>query len=592
MPVVTIQQAFDFALQHYGAGRWEEAAAIYGNILSLQPTNHVAHANLGETYRARGQFDEAIRCYEHALLLKPDFAEAHLQWGNTLREQHKPIAAMAAYRRAIQCQPNYAEAYSNLGNALRELGCDDEAIAAYRQALEIAPGAAVVWSNLAAALWEQRKIAETAAACQRALAINPDLPEALHIQGNLFWAERKPEDAVVAYQRAIQRSPRDLAPHNNLAVALTELGRLEEAIEECRIVLQSDPAQPGAHNNLANVYFERGQLEEALREYQRALDLDPHYSEAKFGLAMLHLLRGDFAHGWPLYESRWKAWGVPQRKFIQPLWDGSPLRGRRILVHAEQGLGDSIQFVRYAKLLVELGGEVIVECPRTLLDLCRTSEAVHAVVQTGDPLPLFDVHIPMLQLPASFHTSAANIPAPIPYLAADLHKRQAWRKLLGDACHGGLRVGLVWASNPVNRLSRRRDLPRQALQPFLQVTGIDFYSLQVGTPTKKDWGDLPPGHITDFTNRLHDFADTAALMMELDLVISVDTAVAHLAGALARPVWTLLPFIPDWRWGLTGETSPWYPTMRLFRQPALGDWDSVVRRVADALERAKITRVF
>jgi hypothetical protein len=289
-------------------------------------------------------------------------------------------------------------------------------------------------------------------------------------------------------------------------------------------------------------------------------------------------MHGDFERGWPMYESRWENSPSGQRRFPQPQWQGEGLDAHRILVHAEQGLGDSLQFIRYARLIAERGGKVIVECPRTLADLFRTATGVHEVITAGDPLPAFDMHVAMLSLPLLFNTTSSSIPNEMPYLFAESRRREEWRHRLATARH---KIGLAWTGNPARPSLRKRHIDARILLPLMSVKDVEFYSLQVDQISADTRGDSLK--ITDLTEHLHDFADTAALMMELDLIISVDTAVAHLAGALGRPVWTLLPFVPDWRWGLKGETTPWYPTMRLFRQPVLGDWDSVIQRVTREL---------
>jgi hypothetical protein len=297
---------------------------------------------------------------------------------------------------------------------------------------------------------------------------------------------------------------------------------------------------------------------------------------------MLLLLRGDFEQGWPDYEARLRLSSAATRDFAQPVWDGSPLEGRRVLVHAEQGFGDAIHFIRYAPLMAERGGEVIVECRAHLADLFRTVKGVREVVVDGEPLPAFAAHVPMLSLPLLFQTRRATIPKEVPYLLVNPARREIWRKRLGEK-RGRLRIGLCLAGSALNRRTRTRDISLERLGPLLEVKGIDFFSLQPGPSAEETARSLAKAGIIDHTKEVGDFADTAAFMAELDLVITVDTAVAHLAGALGRPVWTLLPLIPDWRWGLEGADTPWYPTMQLFRQTSAGDWEPVVQRVASAL---------
>jgi hypothetical protein len=327
------------------------------------------------------------------------------------------------------------------------------------------------------------------------------------------------------------------------------------------------------------------QFEAAEAAYCRALELRPDYADAQFGQAQLRLLLGDFEHGWPLYETRWEVFQSEKREFPQPPWKGENFHQRRLFIHAEQGLGDAIQFIRYASLAAERGGEVIVECPVTLTELFRSVEGIHAVIAAGDPLPSFDLHLPMLSLPLVLGTTRETIPHKTPYLLADPDKTETWRSRLGIR-QRSLRVGLACQGNTRTIMLRQRHV---AFSTLLQLTGVkdaEFVSLQVG-PGAEQIRNMPSGvEIIDHTADIHDFTDTAALMMNLDLIITVDSAVAHLAGALGRPVWTLIPFVPDWRWGLEGESTPWYPTMRLLRQPAPEAWDMVVERVTLELVQA------
>ena len=589
MPALSIRQAFELAIQHHQAGRPAEAEAIYRQILSVQPANALAYANLGEACYALGRTDEALTCFHRAIELSPNFGEAHVSLGNALRVMGQLDAAIAAYRRASECKPGYAEALSNLGGALTQRGQLDEAVAVYRRALELRPDLAIIWNNLANTLCDQKKFSEAEAASRQAVALNPNLPEGHYNLGNTLLEQGKAEEAAAAYGRALALQPNYAEAHNNLGVVLTELGRLDEAEAACRRAIQLKASFPAAHNNLGNVFTEMRRLDEAGTEYRRSLELDPDYAQAGFGLALLHLSRGDFERGWPLYESRWEAWQVSRRQFSQPVWDGRPLHGQRVLVDSEQGYGDAIQFIRYASLIAARGGEVVVQCPRVLVELFRSGKGVGEVVAVRDPLPAFDWHLPMASQPLVFQTNRETIPRETPYLFADSERREIWRTRLDRSRP---RVGLAWAGSARYRRDRVRSIPFPMLLPLLQMEGVDFYSLQV----TEGAGPVPtlPGAraIIDHTHHFADFADTAALISELDLVISADTAVAHLAGALGRPVWTLTSFAPDWRWGLDGEETPWYPTMRLFRQPALGDWPSVLDRVAAELKRAIIANHF
>lgn len=614
---MTVQPLFEQALQLHQNGRVAEAEALYRQILAVQPShsgalhllgvvvhqrgrsdlavelirrsialdpkNPSAHSNLGEAYRALGRLDEAIASYRDTLQLQPNHAEALYNLGNALMGKGQADQAVLCYRSALHIRPTYAEANVNLGSALVALKKYKDAVAAYRQALLLEADLPEIHNNLCAALLKLGRYEEAFTAIRRALDLRPDYAEAHHNLGSVLAANRHFDEAIVAFRRAIDLQPFYPQAHGNLGNALREIGRADEAVAACHHALEQDPNSSEAHNNLASAFLETGRFDDAESSFCRAFELAPECDDARVNHAMLLLLRGDFERGWPQYEARLRLSPTSARDFPQPVWDGSPLEGRRILIHAEQGFGDAIHFIRYAPLLAERGGEVIVECRSALADLFRTVAGVREVVGQGDPLPPFDVHVPMLSQPLLFQTRRATIPKNIPYLLVDPARREIWKKRLGDK-RARLRIGLCSTGSPQNRRTRVRDISLGQLRPILEVEGIDFFNLQPSSPTEASTqSSRAEAGLIDHTKEIRDFADTAAFMAELDLIITVDTAVAHLAGALGRPVWTLLPLIPDWRWGLEGADTPWYPTMQLFRQTTAGDWDSVVHRVAGAL---------
>ncbi len=616
MSPVTLSQTFAAALHHHQAGRLAHAEAIYWQILSvtpdhsgalhflgvlahqagrndravdliqkalaLEPRNAAAHSNLSAAYHALGRYDDAIASLRRAIELQPSHAESWHNLGVNLGDTGRVDEAIVAYRQAVACKPDYSDAYNNLGIALAKKGQLDDAVAAYLRALQAQPAHVGAMTNLGNALKDQGHFEEAIATYQRALDIEPSFPQAWTNLGIALALHGRLDEAVAAHSRALALDPHYLVAHNNLSIALRERGDLDDAMVECRRALDLQPACAAAHNNLGNALRELGRYAEAEANYRRALEIEPDLGEAQFNYAVLLLLRGDYERAWPLYESRRHEVGHVPRQFPQPAWTGEPLAGRRVLIHAEQGFGDAIQFVRYAGLIAESGGEVIVECPRPLAKLFRTATGVHQVVATGDPLPPFDLHVAMLSQPLGFRTTRDTIPAAVPYLSADPARSVIWRHRLGPR-HSRPRVGLAWAGNSKTVLLRRRHLTPIDLYPLLTISGVDFYSLQVGHDLAR-FRDLEgAAPVIDLTAEIADFADTAALITELDLVISVDTAVAHLAGALGRPIWTLLPFVPDWRWGLETTTSPWYPSMRLYRQTTAGDWSTVVSRAATEL---------
>jgi tetratricopeptide (TPR) repeat protein len=540
---MSAQQSFDLALQHHRAGRLAEAEALYRQVLAAEPQHAGALHYRGVIAHQCGRHDLAVEWIGRAIALEPHSAAAHSNFGEACRALGRLDDAETAFRRAIELEASNASAHCNLGTLQRTRGEREEAAASYRRAIEIQPALAAAHYNLGTVLAELDRPEEAIAAFQRALQLEPNSADIHHRLGNAFAALDRFDDAAAAYRQALALKPDFAEAHTHLATMLRYLRHFDEAETE----------------------------------YHRALTLKPDLADAAFGLALQRLLLGDYASGWAPYEARWAVFQAAKRDFGQPLWDGTPLHGRRLLIHAEQGRGDAIQFIRYASLAAERGGKIVVECQASLVELLRTAKGVDEVAAAGDALPAFDVHIPMLSLPRIFQTTRENIPAQVPYLSVPADRPAT--------DHGPFRVGLAWAGSPHNRHHRLRDIPLRALLPLLEVDGVEFVSLQVGDAAAqlREISDAAP--ITEASSHLRDFADTAALVNELDLVISVDTAVAHLAGALARPVWTLVPFVPDWRWGFEGGTTPWYPTMRLFRQPALGDWGSVVADVARELEQ-------
>ena len=563
-------------------GRHALAAEMIGRAIAIRPQEAAYHCNLGIALKGQNRLDEATACFRTALDLKPDYAEVHNYLGAVLMDQGRPEEATTCYRRAIAFDPNQAGAHNNLGNALKEQGQPEEAIACYRRAIAIDPNVPGPHNNLGVALREQGRLDEAIACFGRAIALNPNYPMAHNNLGIALQVKGELDAAAVCYRRAVALDPRFPEAHNNLGTALGEQARQDEAVACYReaIALRSDFAE--AHNNLGTALRAQGRLEEAIASYHRAIDLSPDYADAHNNLGMALLVQGDLAAGWQEYEWRWK---IPQmlrsrRDFAQPQWHGEPAAGRTLLIHAEQGLGDSLQFCRYAPLAVERGLRVVLEVPRPLVRLLRSLPGVATVVAKGEMLPDFDLHCPMLSMPLALGTTITTVPRAVPYLRADPIHAAARQAQLDAMDWRGPRIGLVWAGNSRSHsptgaaLDARRSIAPDLLAPLLSVPGPHFISLQKDGPAAPAYFEL-----TDFMAEMADFADTAALVANLDLVISVDTAVAHLAGAMGKPVWLLDRFDPCWRW-LTGrQDSPWYPTLCIYRQPHPGDWSAVIEEL-------------
>jgi tetratricopeptide (TPR) repeat protein len=592
-------------------GRNEEAVELIGRAIALNPNAAVYHNNLGLSLVALRRFDEAETAYRKAVLLHPGYADAHYSLGWVLQEKGRLDEALAAYRGALAANPAHVDAHNNCGNLLARQAEWVEAAAEYRRAVELRPDYPGAWANLAYAqvelgqrenaiesfrralalqanaqwhyslgnlLMEQKRADEAQRALSQALAIRPDFAEARLAMGNVLLEIGRATDAAQSYRQALRLRPEFPEAQINLAHQLVQSGQLEEAAALYERALTQRPDDAETCNNLANVLQDLGRVSEAIALFQRAIELRLGLAEARFGLGLALLVSGDFTRGWPLYEERWTvAHRSRSRGFDVPIWDGSELNGRRIFLHTEQGLGDAIQFVRYVSLVRERGGRVIVGCFPQVRRLFEGQLGIERVVAEQEPLPVFDLHCPLLSLPRIFGTTLETIPTLTSYLKV----RQEWAEKFASRLPQGMKVGLVWSGNPEHKKDRDRSISLSSLAPLAQLRNMSWISLQkspVAAPPRPKALEM-----LDWTPELNDLADTAGLIAHLDLVISVDTAVAHLGGAMGKPVWLLLPFAPDWRWLLEREDSPWYPTVRLFRQPRRGAWDAVVKKVAEAL---------
>ncbi|HEX4795704.1 MAG TPA: tetratricopeptide repeat-containing glycosyltransferase family protein [Humisphaera sp.] len=428
------------------------------------------------------------------------------------------------------------------------------------------------------------RLSEAEAIYRRILAQEPNHAGALNNLGTALHHQGKSDEAIEIYQRALTLRPDHAGTLSNLGGVYRELGRNEEAIPLLQRAVALDPDLAIAHNNLALAYRDTRNIQSAQGEFVRALTLQPQDRYARWNLGMLRLLQGDYSAAWPDYEARLGLNGTGlQTDITGPLWDGSDLHGQRILLHCEQGAGDTIQFLRFVPLVKQRGGKIILQTQPSLCRLLQGQLGVEQVISVDDARPPYDVHCPIMSLASRFGTTLDTIPARVPYLNADPQLVERWRERLG-ASDGRLNVGISWGGNPVNQHDRFRSVPLSALAPLAGATNVRFISLQKG-PWAQQIKSPPAGlEIIDWTDDLQDFADTAALMSALDMVLTVCTATAHLAGALGRKTWVMLCFPCDWRWLTDRSDSPWYPTMRLFRQTQFGLWDQPVQQVLAELK--------
>lgn len=564
-------------------GEQAEALALIGRAIEANAAVAPAHSNHGIVLDALGRRDEALASYDRALALKPDYAEAHNNRGNTLRALRRLHEALASYDRALALKPTYAEAWINRATALRLMDREAEATLGFQRALALQPDHIETLIALGNSLQAQRRYAEALAAFDRVLALDPALPEIHSNRGNALWGLQRPAEALASYEAALARKPDYADAHNNRGLALLELNRPDEALTSLERALALKPDYTDALINRGNALRDLNRSREAIESYDTALALKPDLADGHWNKALEQLLLGDFAQGFANYEWRWRRADAVPRGFTQPQWRGEDLRGRTILLHAEQGFGDTLQFVRYVPMVAAKGGNVILEGPDGLLPLLAGIEGVAARVSRGAPLPPFDLHCPLMSLPLAFGTTLATVPAAVPYLRVPAARAEQWRGRLPR--RGVPRVGLVWSGRPTHRNDHNRSIALARLEPVLARPGVQFISLQreIRDADRPALAKFPT--VLRLEEELADFADTAAVVDALDLTIAVDTAVAHVAGALGKPVWVLLPSIPDWRWMLHRDDSPWYPSARLFRQKRIGDWDGAIARLAAELER-------
>ncbi|NTW68854.1 MAG: tetratricopeptide repeat protein [Chlorobiaceae bacterium] len=630
-------------LAHYGLKQFEAALASFDKVIALKPDYAEAYLNRGMVLYDQGAFEDALASFEKALDLKPDFAKAYFYKGVLLHDLNQLDVALASFDQAIALKPDYAEAHANRDLVLKDLvppppsndltaaqinakfqqalilhqqGQIAQAKVFYEQilkvlpkhvdarhllgvialqskeyqkavdlidqAIAIYPDNATFYSNRAIALKELKQFEHALANFDKAIALNADYAEAYSNRGNTLYGLRMFDEALKSFDRAIALKPDFPEAHSNRGNTLQELNLFDAALEcyDKAIDLKAD--YPEAFSNRGLTLQQLNRFDEALESFEQAIALKADFPDAWLNKALALLQRGNFKSGWKLYEWRWKyeKFTSPHRNFMQPLWLGKEsLEGKTILLHAEQGLGDTIQFSRYVHSVAELGAHVILELPQPLYGLLKNLDGVTHAVTQGDPLPEFELHTPLLSLPFAFNTELDSIPSARQYIKTDPIKLEHWKSRLG--VKKAPRVGLVWSTSV--KPDKNRNI---ALAELIQQLpgGFEYVSLQKEIEDHDRETLQISAEIVHFDDELEDFSDTAALSELMDVVISIDTSVAHLAGALGKPVWILLPFTPNWRWLLDRADSPWYDSARLYRQQHFGDWQSLLEKVARNLQ--------
>jgi tetratricopeptide (TPR) repeat protein len=548
--MATIPDTFALAMHYHQAGNLNQAEMFYRQVLQAQPYHPDAFHLLGVIAYQRGSHEVALDYIGRAIALDGSQARYHTNLGNVFLGRGEHERARESYQRALQLNPRDADTLNNLANVLREQGRLEQALGICLQALEVNPAQVDANNTLANIYKDLGRLDEALAACRRAIELQPGRSGAHNSLGNIQRARGEPEEAKASYERA----------------------------------LQLDPKNVQAYSNLGSLLFDQRQLDEARQCFERAISLKPDFGLGHYNLAILLLARGDLQAGFREFEWRFRSLRTLPR-VPMPYWDGSPLAGRTILLHGEQGFGDTIQFVRYAPLVKKQGATVVLACAPPLLDLLEGVAGVDHLTGEVPGHVTCDCFAPLLSLPRLLSTILETIPVQVPYLQASTEGRVRWRHDLAGL--SGLRIGICWQGSPAHRNDRNRSVRLERFEPLTRVPGVNLVSLQKGhgieqlAPLADRW------HLLDLGSRIKSWTDSAAAVAELDLVITVDTAVAHLAGALGVPTWVALPFSADWRWLLDRDDSPWYPGMRLFRQTKAGDWTSVFERIAEAL-RARL----
>ncbi|TDU70728.1 hypothetical protein EI77_02776 [Prosthecobacter fusiformis] len=537
------------ALELHRAERMREVSLINGDLLESDPEQVTALQRQATAHAQQGDFATAMELYDRAIKRMPTFAEAHANRGNVLRCLARFAEALACYDLAIELKPDFAEAHNNRGVVLRDLKRQDEALANHERAIEIKPDYANAWMNRGIVLREMGRYQEALSSYARVIELRPEDAQTFNYQGMVLYRLERYEEALACYAHAIELKPNYAEALYHHSLALRETLGLTEAIESC----------------------------------DRAIQVRPNYAEAWWNRAELLILTGDYPSGWRTLCWRWRSveYGKVLRQFIQPLWDGSQdINGKTLLVTLDGGFGDTLQFCRYVTLAVKRGAQVILEVQAGLMTLLQGSFDGIQIIAYGQTLPPFECSCPLMNLPGAFALPVDDIPACLPYLRAPEKHIETWAERLGERTRP--RIGLVWSGSTEHSKDRQRSMPLAIMKGLLNCDA-EFHCLQKQI-RDADLDDILNLPIKIWVKELAGFSDTAGLVMAMDLVISVDTSVAHLAGALGRPVWVLLPYVPDMRWLLDCDDSPWYPeVMRLFRQSSRGEWAMVIARVSEEL---------
>lgn len=602
----------------------EDAKHHYKVAISIDPGFAAAQYNLGKVYKDLGENDAALTSYNQAIVINPKYTEALNNKGNVLRDLLRHEEALYCYSQVIKINPNYFEAINNRGSVLHDLKRYDEALECYENAIKLAPNTAVTYFNKGNALLALKKYEEAISVFITVLEKDPNYAQAYVALGIAYRKIKKPDKSLINFNNALAIDPRseraciergallaeykhyelaikdydlalDINPQSIAAIyskglALKEVNSYDEALDCFNLVIKKDINHFGAWLDKGNVNIDQNKIDEAINCFDKAIRISPDFAVAYWNKALALLLLGNHRDGWKLFEWRWKwdEFPSPRRRLEKPLWLGKEdIKGKTILIYWEQGLGDVIQMSRYIPIVAKLGAKIILEVQSHLVNLLRTVEGIAQIIPSGSNLPEYDYQCPIMSLPLAFATNIDTIPTSEKYLVAENHKFTSWSKKLGKK--KGIRVGLVWSGSTVHAGDKKRTIKISTLLPYLP-SDIDYVCLQKEIRAE-DLSFLKCSNIKSFTDEINDFTDTAALCELMDVVISVDTSVAHLSAALGKKTWILIPYAPDWRWMLDRNDSPWYPSVKLYRQINAGDWEIPLKKMFnDLCEIAKSSK--
>ena len=568
-------------------GNLNDAQNIYEQILSIQENNFDALQLLGALFAQVKKYPQAIKFLSKAIIVDPNHAGCFSNLGISFQKLRRLEEALSSYDKAISLQADYAEAYSNRGAVLQELKRFDEALSSYDKAISIKGDYAEAFNSRGTVLEELKRLEEALSSYHKAISINKDFTESYYNRGNVLHKLKRLEEALSSYDKAISLHEDYAEAYSNRGLVLQDLKRLEEALSsyDKAISLHEDYAE--AYSNRGTVLEELKRLDEALSSYEKAISINKDYAEAYWNSSICYLLAGNFNEGWARYEWRWQSKSISKtagiRKFSQPLWLGTEvLKDQTIFLYAEQGLGDTIQFSRYVSLVAGLGAKVVLEVQPSLVKLLSYLEGISQIISKGDKLPNFDYQCPLMSLPLAFKTELKTIPSVSKNISTDEKKVEKWQAILGEKTKP--RVGIVWSGAVNHKNDLQRSLKLSQLITHLP-SDYEYLSLQKEISDVDKEVLIECCKIKHFGDDLKDFTDTAALCELIDIVISVDTSVAHLAGTLGKNTWVLLPYSPDWRWLLDRNDSPWYSSVKLYRQEKINDWESALVNIESDLKK-------